>query len=158
MKKTRIYIETSIVSYLTARMSRDLIVAARQQITQEWWDNHQSKFEVYISELVMQEAGIGDADAVQRRLGVIAAMPRLQVNAHVIALAKQIVRDHALPSKAIADATHIALAVVHQMEYLLTWNCKHIANAQLQKGIWSVIQQQGYPIPILCTPEELMGV
>jgi len=158
MKKMRVYIETSIISYLTARMSRDLIVAARQQMTQEWWDDHQSKFEVYISELVVQEAGVGDADAVQRRLGVIAAMPRLQVNAHVTTLAKQIVRAHALPLKAIADATHIALAAVHRMEYLLTWNCKHIANAQLQKGIWSVIQQQGYPIPILCTPEELMGV
>ena len=154
--RKKVYLETSVISYLTARVSRDLIVAAHQQITQEWWKNERTHYDVFISELVFQEAQKGDRDAVKKRLALLKPMKRLLVNEHVIHLAEQIIEKRVLPASIMDDILHIAIAAIHRMDYLLTWNCKHIANAQIQKTITRIIEQQGYESPVMCTPEELV--
>lgn len=154
--RKKVYLETSVISYLTARVSRDLIVAAHQQITQEWWENERTHYDVFISELVVQEAQKGDRNAVKKRLALLKPMKRLLVNEHVIHLAEQIIEKRVLPASVMDDILHIAIAAIHRMDYLLTWNCKHIANAQIQKTITRIIEQQGYESPVMCTPEELV--
>ncbi len=155
--KSKVYIETSVASYLTARMSRDLIVAGHQQITQEWWDKRKGDFDIYVSQLVVREAGGGDPDAAQRRLSVLENIRSLEMNQQVIELANAFVRERALPTTAAEDAVHIAVATVHEMDYLLTWNCKHIANAEIRKAINKACRKAGYTVPTICTPEELLG-
>ena len=152
-----IYIETTIISYLVARQSRDLIVAAHQQITQEWWEARRDFFNLYISELVIREAGSGDKAAAQRRLATVSEIPLLELNEEILALASSLVAEKAIPENAKEDALHIALATVHGMDYILTWNCRHIANAELRAAVSNVCASHGYQSPIICTPEELMG-
>lgn len=155
--KATIYVETTIVSYLTARFSRDLVIAAHQQITQEWWINRRSEFELFISQFVVQEASMGDAAMAQKRLSELQDIPLLGVNQDVGNLAQRLVDDGPLPKKAAVDALHIAVATVHGMDYLLTWNCKHIANAEMQSRIAAVCRESGFEPPVVCTPEELLG-
>lgn len=155
--KESVYIETTIISYLTAWLSRDLIRAAHQQITQEWWHNRRNDFEMFISEFVINEASSGDKDAAEERLKVLQEIPLLDVNLEVENLAKSLISEKALPIKAATDALHIAVAAVHGINYLLSWNCKHIANAEMQKIIGKVCSKNGYKCPIICTPEELLG-
>ncbi len=155
--KSKVYIETSVVSYLTARMSRDLIVAGHQQITQEWWDTRKEDFDLYVSQLVVHEAGGGDPDAAQRRLSVLEDIQSLEMNQQVIELANIFVRERVLPATSAEDAIHIAVAMVHEMDYLLTWNCKHIANAEIRKAINEACRNAGHMVPTICTPEELLG-
>ena len=152
-----VYIETSIISYLAARPSRDLIVAAHQQITHEWWGRRRSRFDLFVSQLVLDEAAAGDPDAARRRLDLLRGMPLLDVNETVRALAQQLLVGIPLPPPAGADSVHIAVAAVHGMEYLLTWNCTHIANAELRPAVERICRTQGFPAPALCTPDELMG-
>lgn len=152
-----IYIETTIISYLTARQSRDLIVAAHQQITQEWWETRRIFFNLFISELVIREAGSGDKAAAQRRLAAITEIPLLELNEEILSLASNLVVEKAIPENAKEDALHIALATVHGMDYILTWNCRHIANAELRAAVSNVCVSHGYQSPVICTPEELMG-
>jgi len=154
----RVYIETTVVSYLTARPSRDLIIAAHQQITRDWWDLRRGDFELCASQLVLQEAGAGDPDAAQERLAVVKTMVMLDTTESAIALAEELVRAGALPPKAADDALHIAVAAVQSVPYLLTWNCRHMANATMRPLIEAVCVQKGYKAPILCTPEELSKV
>jgi predicted nucleic acid-binding protein len=152
-----VYLETSIVSYLTAQPARDVVAAARQRLTIEWWDSQRASFDLVISPLVMEEAARGDSEAASRRLQVLRELPRVDATADVIAFAKQIVSDGALPRNAADDALHIALAVVHGVDYLLTWNCRHIDNAQNKPLIRRLCHKAGYGFPEICTPEELMG-
>lgn len=152
----RVYIETTFVSYLTARPSRDLIVAAHQQITHDWWDHCRGVYELCASELVVQEASDGDPQAAQERLDVLATMTLLEINAEARTLAKELVQAGALPAKAENDALHIAVAAVHRIPYLLTWNCRHMANATMRAPIETVCASKGYKVPIICTPEEIM--
>jgi hypothetical protein len=154
--KRRVYIETSIISYLTSRLSRDLIVAGHQQITQEWWANQRDKFEVFVSQTVLEEAAMGDQEAAQQRLSVIESLPLLEISEEAVALAKDLIRIGPLPEKAEVDALHIAIAVTNRVDYLLTWNCKHLANAALRNGIEHVCRSRGYDPVIICTPEELL--
>jgi hypothetical protein len=151
-----VYLETTIPSYLTAWRSPELVMAARQEITRDWWDHRRSEFELFISQVVLDEASAGDPDAVARRLEVLADIPFIAPQPGFEDLAEQIVRDLALPKKAAADAVHIALAVSNRIDFLLTWNCTHIANACNRPIIESVCQRLGYKPPIICTPEELM--
>ncbi len=153
----RVYLETTIISYLTARPSRDLVVAAHQALTREWWERRRSDFGLVVSELVVQEAGAGDAEAARRRLELVAEVPRLAVTAEAEVLAGKLVSQGAIPTRAAADALHIALATVHEVEYLLTWNCAHIANAELRAKVESICVGSGYSPPVICTPEELLG-
>jgi predicted nucleic acid-binding protein len=152
-----VYIETSIISYLTARVSRDLIVAGHQQMTEEWWSVQRNRFELWASELVVEEASAGDASAAAERLKVLNTIEMLDITEEAGFLATALIERGSLPAKASADALHIAIAAVHNVDYLLTWNCKHIANAEMRPVIESVCRNMGFTPPILCTPEELMG-
>jgi hypothetical protein len=153
--KPRAYIETTIVSYLTARPTRDLVRAAEQEITREWWDARQA-FELYVSQLVLDESAAGDADAAARRLVALREAAILDTSEEAIALGRHLVVAGGLPTKASADALHIAVAAVHGLDYLLTWNCTHIANARTRGKIEGLCRAAGYDPPMLCTPMELM--
>jgi len=151
-----VYVETSIVSYLAARPSRDVITAAHQQLTTQWWATRRSAFRLHISELVVQEASDGDPDAVRRRLDLLEGIPAVAVTADALSFARSLVENRVVPRTAEADALHIAIAAAGGMEYLLTWNCRHIANAQIRGKIEELARLRGFEPPILCTPEELM--
>lgn len=156
--KPKLYLETTIPSYLTAWPSRDLIRAGHQQITREWWDNRRNLFDVYISQLVLDEAAAGDSEAARARLATIRGLPLLDITEDVDELATSLLAALALPPKAATDAAHIAVAAVHGMHFLLTWNCAHIANAEMASAIQHVCQEHGLACPVICTPEELMGM
>lgn len=153
--RSTVYLETTIVSYLTARPSRDVILHAHQQLTQEWWYEQRELFEVYISPIVMVEAQRGDAEQAQRRMEALAGIPQLSPTQDALDLAKTLVAQGPIPEKAELDALHIAITAVHGIQYLLTWNCKHIANARMRHQIESLCREGGYEPPVLCTPEEL---
>lgn len=155
--KATVYIETSIVSYLTARPSSDLLVAAHQHLTAAWWDHQRPHYELFSSQVVLAEAGAGDPEAAQRRLTALEPLPLLDVTDAAITLAATLITGQALPAQAAQDALHLAIACVHGMEYLLTWNCTHLANARLRSRIEQVCREAGYVPPIICTPEELEG-
>jgi hypothetical protein len=152
----RVYIETTIVSYLTARASRDVVIAGHRQITQEWWEHCRGGYELCASQLVLQEAGAGDSQAAQERLDVLATMTLLETTPEALALAKELLHGGALPAKAANDALHIAIAATQEVPYLLTWNCRHLANATMRPLIESVCSGNGFKAPIICTPEELL--
>ncbi|MBF0108309.1 MAG: type II toxin-antitoxin system VapC family toxin [Magnetococcales bacterium] len=151
----KVYLETSIISYLAARPSRDLVLAAHQQITAEWWDKSRRHFDLYTSELIFREANAGDPGAAKRRLEFLAGLPSLNVNEEVMTLAIALLDARAVPRQAVDDAYHIALAAVHRMDYLLTWNCKHIANATMWSRIDGICRSQGHEPPAIATPEQL---
>jgi hypothetical protein len=153
----KVYIETTIVSYLTARPSRDLIMAAHQQLTQEWWENRRANFDLYTSQFVIQESSAGDAKMAQTRLEALEEIPLLSVTQEAVTLARTLVEKGPIPEKADVDALHIAVAATNGMDYLLTWNCKHIANAEMQIGIGKSCRAAGFEPPVICTPEELLG-
>lgn len=153
----RVYIETTIPSYLAAWPSRDLLQAARQQITHGWWNDRRQKYELCISEIVLEEAAAGDADAAQRRTRFLQDLPLLDLTVAVNDVAKAIMDSGLLPVRATRDAIHIAVSSVHGIDILLTWNCKHIANAEIMKDLGAVVAECGYEMPVLCTPEELLG-
>lgn len=155
--KPKIYIETSIISYLAAFPSRDLIVAAHQQTTHDWWDRKRFEFDLYASQLVVREASRGDADAAQRRLEKLKEIELVKITQDAEKLALKFIKQKILPKKAADDALHIAIATANGMDYLLTWNFKHIANAETRNGIEMICRQLGYQPPIICTPEELLG-
>jgi len=151
----RVYMETTIVSYLTARPNRDPVIAGHQQITRDWWDQARSDFELCTSLLVLQEAGSGDPEVAQDRLIILKSMILLDTTEAAVVLAEELVRANALPAKAADDALHIAVAASQKIPFLLTWNCRHMANAIMRPVIESVCAKMGYKAPIICTPEEL---
>lgn len=151
-----VYIETSILGYITARPSRDIIVAANIEITREWWNTRRSDFQLYSSQAVVKETSQGDVAIASQRLEILADLSLLDLNQAVLDLAEKFLERSNLPAKADVDAVHIAVATVHGMDYLLTWNCKHIANAQIQGKLAEISLDFGYELPILCTPYELL--
>lgn len=152
-----VYIETTIPSYLTAWRSPELVMAAKQQTTRQWWDERRELFELFISDAVLLEASAGDPDAVIRRLGVLDGIPVLNPLPEADEIALSLIDRLALPDRALIDAAHIAISVVHGMDYLLTWNCTHIANASFQPVIHDVCDIFGFSMPVICTPDQLMG-
>jgi hypothetical protein len=152
-----VYLETTIPSYLTAWPSRDLVRAAHQQITRDWWESRRHDFDLYVSEAVLRECEAGDPLAAKLRLEALLGLSILEQTEEALDLAEQLLAEVPLPERAAVDALHIALAVIGGMDYLLTWNCTHIANAVLRDQIDAVCQSRGYRAPIICTPEELMG-
>ena len=152
-----VYLETSIISYLTARPSRDLVTAARQELTREWWGRRRAWFELYVSEAVIAEAQAGDSEAAARRLSILASLPLLDVTPAVTRLAQDVAQALQLPRRVAADSVHVAVAACHGIEFLLTWNSTHLANAELRPTIEQVCRDGGFAPPILCTPDELMG-
>ena len=154
-KKPKVYLDTNIVSYLVARRSSDLIMAGRQLLTIDWWENERGNYELFISEMVLREAGLGDPDEIVKRSAALDGLPQLDLTDEVASLADRLLTKGVLPAKAARDAVHIAVATVHRMDYLLTWNFKHIANGHVRKMANRLFQQAGYEIPLICTPEEL---
>ena len=153
----KIYVETSVISYLTARMSGDLVVAARQKVTQDWWDSAQKRFELFVSALVIDEISAGDTGAANARLNLVKNIPLLSAKEDIDRLVQTFIEKGPIPAKATEDAVHIAYATVHGMDYLVTWNFKHIANAEIRRAIAAITEKAGYFCPVICTPEELMG-
>jgi hypothetical protein len=153
--KPKAYVETSVVSYLTALPSVDVVRAGHQTITQKWWSARDA-FDLYISQFVLDEAAQGDAEAAERRLAVLDDISLLDATADATSLAEALVAGGGLPTKARVDAFHVAIATVHGMDYLLSWNCKHIANAMLRGRIEAICRAAGYEPPVICTPLELV--
>ena len=156
MDKKTVYLETSVVSYLTNRPSRDLIVAGHQASTREWWETQRQNYDLYVSELVIAEASRGHEEAAQKRLALLDGISLLRVSEEVAAFAQALVERHAIPQVAAADAVHVAVAAVNGIHYLLTWNCKHIANAARFEAIEKTCLENSYKSSIICTPDELM--
>ena len=154
--KPTVYLETSVVGYATSRPSRDLVTAGRQQITREWFIVAIRKYDLFVSQLVIGEVSAGNESAARERTAFLQGIPRLGVTEASSDLATELVRSGAIPSKAAEDALHIAVAAVHGVEFLVTWNCKHIANAATRQVIEHVCRMAGYEPPVICTPEELI--
>lgn len=152
--KPRVYIETSVVSYLTARPSQNIITAAQQLITKEWWAIA-AAYDLCTSQLTLDEATKGDAEAASQRLSVLGSLPLLTLDEDARRLGEQLVRQLAFPSKALDDAYHVAIAAVNGVDYLVTWNCKHIANVQMRAQIDEVCRAAGFKPAAICTPQEL---
>lgn len=155
--KPKVYIETSVPSYLTARHSNDIRAMANQNATLEWWENHRNRFDLFISEFVIAEASLGHPEAANRRMQAIGELPELSVTEDAMLLASALITEGPIPEKSEVDAYHIAVAAVNGMEYLLTWNCAHIANAVFRPKIEAICREYGFEPPIICTPQELMG-
>lgn len=153
--KPKVYVETSIISYLTAHPSNDLRAMANQNATIEWWETQRSKYDLVISEFVIAEAGLGHPEAAKRRLAAVDDIMELQATDEVRVLGKALINLGALPAKAEVDAYHVAVAAVNGIEYLLTWNYTHIANAHTRSKIEAACRSLGYEPPIICTPDEL---
>ena len=136
-----VYLETTFISYLVARPSRDVIVAGHQQTTQDWWEKRRSEFECSVSQVVIDEASVGDPAEVQKRLAIIGGLPTLAITDDANALTQAIMAAGILPPQVVRDAAHVAVAAVHAVDYLLTWNCKHLANAQIARRIAVVCEK-----------------
>jgi hypothetical protein len=156
MRRT-VYLETTIFSYLASRPSRDVIVAARQQLTHLWWQSRRSVFDLYVSRIVLDEIEAGDSEQPQKRSELVTGLPILDMPSEVADLAAALIHEVPLPPKAGTDAAHIAVAAYHGVDFLLTWNAAHIANAELRPRVEQICRRLGYSPPVLCTPDELMG-
>jgi len=156
--KPKLYIETSVVSYLAARRSKDVVMAGQQTSTQRFWKEKKRNYQVFASKLVWQEAAQGDPQAVERRLKFIRPLRWLQVTSEVLQLSQALVGNKALPANAAADATHIALGAVYKMEFLLTWNFTHINNPATEEQVRVVCRRHGFHCPVICTPDQLLSI
>jgi predicted nucleic acid-binding protein len=150
------YLATTFVSYLTSRPSRDLVMAAHQEVTREWWAERRSAYHLITSQLVLSEASAGDPDAAKRRLEVLQHVELVEITAEARELARALLAAHVVPSRAAEDALHIAIAAESGASYLITWNCKHIAHAAMRGSIEDVCRSAGVEPPALCTPLELL--
>jgi len=151
-----VYLETTLISYLCSRPSRDLLVAAHQQVTSDWWTSRREAFDCFISQIVIDEVSAGDPDEARKRMEIINMFPVLEVTEEALLLAKAILSSEAIPPRAVREAAHVSVAAVHDVNYLLTWNCTHLANAQVIRRLSVVCNREGFHMPIICTPEELM--
>lgn len=152
-----VYIETSIVSYLRQSPSTQVVTAARQLLTHQWWNDERQNYDLVISQYVIDEASGGDPTLAAERLESLDGIPLLPDALEIPQIASEIMSSGVLPAKAQVDALHIAAVAHHRIQYLLTWNCKHIANAKILPRIHDVLTDLGIPIPIICTPEEMLG-
>src|SRR6267142_1229215 len=141
--KAKVYIETTIPSYLVARPSRDLVIAAHQQLTRDWWESRGPAFDLYVSEPVLEEAAAGDMFMAKKRLDLLADIRVLALTTGILKLAESLVAEGPIPPKAAGDALHIAIATAYDCQYLLTWNCRHIANAEIQRAARLVVRRHG---------------
>lgn len=145
-----------MISYLTARPSRDIVVAAHQELTRQWWDQRRDDYHLVVSEIVLREAAAGDSEAAERRRSILTGVDVIEIGEPARELAEELLRRRAVPAVAAEDALHIAIAVTNGVDYLLTWNCAHIANATMRRAIDDACVEQGYEPTVLCTPEELI--
>ncbi len=155
--KPLLYLETSVISYLTSQVSKDPILAGRQLVTREWWKAKRKDFDLFISEVVIFEINQGDPKRIKARLDAVKKLQILQINQAANDLVQRIIKDADYPSTAYDDALHISIAIVNQMDFILTWNFRHIANPTFWKSIQKTCNASGYDFPIICTPSELLG-
>lgn len=152
----RIFVETTIPSYLVARPARDVVQMARQQTTRDWWERCRSQHELFTSQIVLEEAGAGDAALASARLELLAPLPLLEISEPVLNFARKIIAGGLLPSEADRDAAHVATATVHRLDALLSLNFRHLVNVSIQSRLRRLALREGYELPAICTPEELM--
>jgi hypothetical protein len=156
MSLPKLYLETTIPSYLTVRRSRDLRLAAHQEVTEEWWSDHRHEYDLYISDLVLDEAGDGDAEFASSRIASLAGIPILDVTEEVDELAGRLLAGGLIPAKAAQDAFHVAVSAVHGMDFLLTWNCAHINNVNIIRRMERICAEAGFACPVICSPDDLL--
>ncbi len=156
--KGSVYLETTVVSYYTSKPTRDIIVLAHQEITRQWWPKAIRQFDIFISEVVIEEASLGDQEVAKRRLEVLRDFPHLELNDEVEKMAQVYMERLEIPEKSFRDAAHLAIACIHSVDYLVTWNCAHLANGEVIKKLTRINESCGIQTPIICTPEELMEV
>ncbi len=156
--KTTVYVESSVISYLASRPSRDVVIAGRQAVSHEWWANHRQRFELRVSALVEEEIGRGDKAAAKSRLAWIEGIPSLAISDEAVELAELLLEQGAVPKGSEQDALHIGIAAAQGVDYLVTWNFKHINNAEMKPLIGKVVESCGLVCPQLCSPEELGGI
>jgi len=154
--KPKVYLETTIPSLLTAWPSREVLIAGQQQATRDWWNERRQKYELFVSVLVMKEIRRGNEVAASDRTRALQACQVLPFPVEAEALTRALLASLLIPAKAEADAAHIATAAVHGMNFLLTWNCRHIANATIVEKLRAICEREGFPAPVICTPHELM--
>ncbi|MCG8447973.1 MAG: type II toxin-antitoxin system VapC family toxin [Pirellulales bacterium] len=152
-----VYIETSIISYATAWPSRDITIAGLQQQARDWWANERHNFEIVTSQVTLDEAGDGDPAAAADRLRLLDGLPLIDINRDVLSLARRLIESHAMPEKAAADSVHVAAAALGRVKYLLTLNCRHIANAHELPRIYDLLDREGLGQLLICTPTEFLG-
>jgi hypothetical protein len=155
--KPSVYLETTVVSYFCSRPSLDIVINARQQITQQWWEMRRGDFDLFVSDLVYKEISKGDAGAVTKRINAIKAFNVIEIDDEAIRIAETLVRQNAIPKEFIEDGIHIGVAAVNGLDYMITWNFAHINNAEKRTRIARSITAFGFDCPIICTPEELLG-
>lgn len=153
-----VYLETSVIGYLASRQGANIVFAANQLLTLEWWNDHRGRFDLFVSQATIDECSAGDPVAVCERLVFLEGIPILAINSDTQALAQELLRRIGLPAKAAIDAVHIAVAAQNRVDYLLTWNCKHIANPSFRRKIDDVLAEGGLASPVICTPQELLNV
>jgi len=156
--KKNLYIETTVVSYLTAKPSRDIMIAGHQEATRELWDQLSSRYKTYVSALILEEAGKGDPDQAQMRLAAIAKFPMLDIEDEARLLAEKIIAKKGIPCEYPEDALHIAIAAVNGIEVIITWNFTHLNNPFTRKKVRKIVEAEGYSCPEICSPEELLEV
>jgi hypothetical protein len=154
--KKKVYIETTIPSYITAALSNDIIIVGHQKLTIDWWENNSCYFDLFTSEIVLDEIGKGDRNQEEKRIELLKKVKILDFNNEVEALGIRYFNYFNLPKKALFDAYHIAIAVYYEIDFLLTWNCRNLANANVRKKLAEYNIKEGYKIPDMCTPEELI--
>ena len=152
-----VYVETSIISYLRQKPSTQVVLAARQLLTHQWWNDERSHYQLVASQFVIDEASAGDPTLAAERLQLLAGIPLLPLDPVIVDIADEIMSRAILPEKARTDALHIATVAHHRIQYLLTWNCRHIANARILPRIHDVLIDLLIPVPVICTPEEMVG-
>jgi hypothetical protein len=155
-ERTTVYLDTTIVSYLTASLNRDISKARRQHMTREWWAGHRVRYDLYISSHVTAEAAAGNCEEARKRLEVLAPIRLLTETDESLQIVEHLMERRLLPQKARADAEHISIAAVHSVRILLTWNCKHLANEKIARDVARMCESLGYRCPNICTPEKLM--
>ena len=153
-----VYLETSVFGYLASRPCSDIIFASNQLLTLQWWNDHRERFDLFVSQAVVDECSAGDSVAAGERLVFLDEIPVFAINSETQILAQDLLRRVGLPPKAAIDAVHIAAAAQNKMDYLLTWNCKHIANPSFRRKIEQVLEDNGFMSPVICTPQELITV
>jgi hypothetical protein len=152
-----VYLETTIPSYLVARQSKNLRLAADQAATHEWWNERRHEYKLYVSAAVLTEVEAGDPEVASKRVAVLDGIPELTAKNEISGLANLLLSRQIIPAVAAVDAVHLAYSAVYAVDFLLTWNCKHIHNLKLERRIEATCNDLGYTCPIICTPAELLG-